>query len=96
MYRSSELMQNKARVSVELLKDSGEELHGYFFLGGQERVLDLLNGPSTYLPFQLTNGNIHILNKSVIVRIIPHDEDRMAETNSNANEVHLGPVRPTA
>ncbi len=77
MYRPAELMKEKTKVPVDLLKMDGTHLEGYVFAGSQERVLDLMNGHDPFLPVELSDGQFSIMNKSVIQSITPSDRERM-------------------
>lgn len=60
--------KTKATVTVKL--NDGEMFDGHFFLSGDERVTDLLNGEKQYLPFETMNGMIFVINKVMISRVI--------------------------
>lgn len=68
--------KTKATVSVKL--NDGEMFDGHFFVSGDERVTDLLNGEKQYLPFEALNGFIYVINKASITRVIAK-ERRSAE-----------------
>ena len=77
MYRTTDVMTAKTKVSVDLLKMDGTRVEGYVFAGSQERILDLMNGREPFIPIELSDGQFSIMNKSVIQSITPSDRDRM-------------------
>ncbi len=80
MYRTSEVIQQKEKVPVLLRQDSGEELSGYMFVSGQDRVLDIMNSDTPFIPFQTDQGYLFIIRKSQVVRVEPRDDDRMGNS----------------
>ncbi len=63
----------KAAVDVELVLVDGSQLSGNVFLGKGERVSDLLNAPTLFLPFRMENGEFLLLSKSSIAMCKPLD-----------------------
>ena len=80
MYRKAEDIQAKEKVAVLLRQDNGEVLKGYMFAGGQDRILDVMNGESPFIPFETDQGHLFILRKSQVVRVEPRDDERMGNT----------------
>jgi hypothetical protein len=68
---SKKIPKSKATVTLKLT--DGEMFEGHFFLSGDERVTDLLNGKAQYLPFETLNGAIFVINKVMIARVIARE-----------------------
>jgi len=68
---SRKVQKNKATVQVKL--SDGEMFEGHFFVAEGQRVTDLLNGDMQFLPFENLNGNVFVIRKDTIVRIIAKD-----------------------
>lgn len=77
MHRSADVIRTKDRIRVYLLKDDGEDVEGYMFAGGQERILDVMNRQEPFIPFELIDGEILIINKKEIASVKPLDKERM-------------------
>ena len=88
MHRSSDVIRPKSKVAVELQKDDGEIIEGYVYVGGQERILDLLNNHERFIPVELSEGRMVLINKNAIVYVAPFDEERMAKS------IQLAPMEP--
>ena len=67
--------QSKRRSPILVVTKDDEVFEGHFFVGGTERISDLLNAESAFVPFQLLDGTIHLLARSVITRVVPREED---------------------
>lgn len=63
---------------------------GYLFAGGQERILDLMNRQDLFVPFELADGDILILNKTEIASIKPFDRERMNGVDGHSAPAYLG------
>lgn len=59
----------KIKVEVELTTVDDRKLRGNLHLAGDQRVSDLMNLDNTFVPFATSEGEILILNKSVIASI---------------------------
>lgn len=88
MHRSSDIIRPKSKVAVELQKDDGEIIEGYVYVGGQERILDLLNNHERFIPVELSEGRMVLINKNAIVFVAPFDEERMSKS------IRLPPTEP--
>lgn len=77
MIRSAELMKAKEKVAVELRMSDGSDVVGFMFATTSERVLDVMNGPMPYIPFECENGELMIVSKATIVRVRPKDNEHM-------------------
>ncbi len=91
MHRSSDIIRPKSKVPVELHRDDGTVLEGYVYVGGQERILDLLNNHERFIPFELPDGRILMVNKNAIVLVAPNDADRMKKA---ATAIPIDTARP--
>ncbi len=80
MHRPSDVIRTKTKIRVELQTTDGAVLDGFVFLGGQERVLDLLNNKGTFLPFQLSDGRFVMINRQAVSNVWPDDAEWMGDT----------------
>jgi hypothetical protein len=64
----------KYKVSVVLEMAAGKTYEGNFFISGDQRIKDLLNGDETFLPLETEGGDIYLINRSSISEVVPrHD-----------------------
>lgn len=63
----------KKKTAVSVVTMEGETLEGYLFVTGPQRITDLLNGASDFIPFETQDASIFILNRTSISRVIPHE-----------------------
>jgi hypothetical protein len=92
MHRSADVMRNKDRIRVYLIKDDGENVEGFLFAGGQERILDVMNRQEPFVPFELNDGEILILNKKEIASVRPFDAERMNGGHGETAPAYLGAI----
>jgi len=64
----------KRKIAVTVVACDGEIFDGHFFISGDQRIKDLLNGDSQFVPFETLGGAIHILNRDAIARVIERQE----------------------
>ena len=55
-------------------------MDGYVFVGGQERVLDLLNNSDPFMPFEHEDGRFVMINKQAIAYAWPEDGQWMGDS----------------
>jgi len=55
-------------------------MDGYVFVGGQERVLDLLNNKDPFMPFEHEDGRFVMINKQAIAYAWPEDGQWMGDS----------------
>ena len=77
MHRPKEIISHKETVVVRF-KFRDSNFTGTLFVGGQERVLDLLNGPGRFLPIQI-ESKVNMFNKDFIEWMVPDDVQRMGD-----------------
>lgn len=75
MYRAREDILHKEQINVVLYM-ANITMKGTIYVGGYERVSDLLNGPHSFLPLEV-DGAMRMVSKSSIDWIEPEDADRM-------------------
>ncbi len=63
------------QIRVELTLNGGPSFYAYLFVHNLERVNDILNDPRKFLPFQDETGQVRLVNKAMIVTVIPSDEE---------------------
>ena len=88
MHRGSDVIRQKTKIRVQLQKDDGSAMEGFVFVGGQERVLDLLNNKEPFLPFQHEDGRFVMINKQAIAYAWPDDSQWMG------NAFEAAPISP--
>lgn len=59
-------------------------MDGYVFVGGQERVLDLLNSKDPFMPFEHEDGRLVMINKQAIAYAWPDDKQWMDDSYTPA------------
>ncbi len=65
----------KITVDVELTLYEGTTQLGQVFINANQRVLDMLNEPSPFFPFRVSQtGQITLLSKSSVVAVRPLDQ----------------------
>lgn len=77
MHRPKEIIRHKETVIVRF-KFADSQFTGTLFVGGQERVLDLLNSQDQFIPIQIEN-NLNMFNKNFIEWMVPDDVQRMGD-----------------
>lgn len=63
----------KVRVRADLVLQGGKSINGLVFVEATSRIQDLLNAPEPFFPFVDEGGIVHLINKSAVVQITPHD-----------------------
>ncbi len=63
------------RIKVQVLLSSGSSLNVTMFVGQMDRVNDLLNDGRNFIPFEDVSGQLRLLNKAMIVTVIPLDQE---------------------
>lgn len=75
MYYASQYTRTKKnKVPVSVVTMDGEIFDGSFFVTGDQRVKDLLNGNDLFLPFETLGGALYLVNRTAISRVIPRKE----------------------
>ena len=77
MYRTSEVIKPKTKVAVELRRSDGSVLEGHVHVAGAERILDVLNSDTPFLPIEVASGKVLLVNKNSILVVEPFDEEWM-------------------
>jgi hypothetical protein len=77
MHRPKEVFRSKEQVSIRVVTTT-EIFDGVVFPGGQERILDLLNGPDQFIPVEIV-GRMRMVNKNMIMWVFPEDTQRMTD-----------------
>ncbi len=80
MHRSSDVIKHKVKIAIELQKTDGTAMEGHVFLGGTERVLDLMNHKDLFLPVSMNGSKVLLINKYSISQIRPYDGEWMDDT----------------
>jgi hypothetical protein len=63
----------KVRVRADLVLQGGSGMSGQVFVEATSRIQDLLNAPEPFFPFVDETGIVHLINKTSVVQITPHD-----------------------
>ena len=72
-YAHTQAEVEKRKSAVSLFTTAGEAFEGHFFVSGRERISDVLNRRSRFVPFQDLDGVVHIFSRRVIVRVVPQE-----------------------
>ncbi len=67
--RFNDHVNPKVEVGVELTTVDDRRFRGKLYLAGHQRVSDLMNLHNPFVPFVTSDGNLLILNKSIIACI---------------------------
>ena len=78
--------QKTDKIAVQLLLSSGGSLNVKLFVGEMLRVIDLLNDGRKFIPFEDVSGQLRLLNKAMIVTVIPLDEEPESRLEHGASE----------
>ena len=73
-YASTHIRTPKRKVPCTLVTMDGETLEGSFFLSGDQRIKDMLNGDNEFVAFEALSGAISLLNRNSIGRVTPREE----------------------
>ncbi len=76
------------KVEVELGLSDGTTLTGHLFISPTERILETLNDPRAFLPFEGSDVRVRVLSKSIITSI------KMIETSITLIEPELEKAQP--
>ncbi len=78
--------QETDKISVEVLLTTGISLRVNLFVNEMQRVNDLLNDGRNFIPFEDVSGQLRLLNKAMIVTVIPSDEENESRRERGAAE----------
>ncbi len=70
MFAATHVTQ-KTRTEVELTFADGRLLAGVLFTHAAERVIDIVNDDRAFIPFEDADGQLTVINKSMIAHIRP-------------------------
>lgn len=84
--------QETEKIAVELLLTSGNSIRVKLFVSGMQRVNDLLNDGRGFIPFEDISGQLRLVNKAMIVTVIPLDQD--TETKAEEEAAQQQPPPP--
>ena len=65
--------RKKSQVEVELYLDDGSHYFGKFGVGQSERLSDMMNDDRNFLPFETSEGQIVMIRKTVISKVLQLD-----------------------
>jgi len=63
----------KVRVHADVSLQNGTQFRGQVFIEATTRIQDLMNSPEPFFPFVDETGTVHLINKSSVVQLTPHD-----------------------
>ncbi len=72
-YANSHISTPKKKVPCSFVTTDGETLEGSFFLSGDQRIKDMLNGDNEFVAFETMSGAIYLLNRNSIARVTPRE-----------------------
>ncbi len=64
----------KIKVEIEVYLDDGEKYLASLSVIRGQRISDLMNDDRQFLPIELSGGNVIILRKAVISRVVQLDQ----------------------
>lgn len=67
--------RKKSQVEVELYLDDGSHYLGKFGIGQSERLSDMMNDDRDFLPFETFEGQVVMIRKTVISKVVQLDPD---------------------
>ncbi len=70
MFTATHVTQ-KTKTEVELTLTDGSVLAGVLFMHADQRVLDIVNDDRAFIPFEDADGQLTVINKSMIAHIRP-------------------------
>lgn len=73
----NDLVRKTNKIVVELMLTEGNSVRASLFVPDLERVTDLLNDPRRFIPYEDISGQVRVVNKSMIVSVIPLDENNI-------------------
>lgn len=65
MFKSDEFVERQ-KTEVDLTLIDGTALRGNLFITQRQRLVDVMNDPRAYIPIELEDGSIKLVNKAVI------------------------------
>ena len=74
MFEKDEFV-SRIKIEVDLVLMDGTTLRGSLFAKQRDRLVDIMNDPRTYIPIELEDGTIKVVNKAVISTITPLQQD---------------------
>ena len=63
----------KKKMAASVVMNDGDMFDGHFFISGDERLKDVLNGNDDFLPFETLGGSIYLLDRKRIARAAPRN-----------------------
>ncbi|MDP6707434.1 MAG: tetratricopeptide repeat protein [Alphaproteobacteria bacterium] len=80
-YAQSTFKLNKKKSAVSVITVDGAVFEGHFYVGGLERISDMLNRRREFIPFDTVDGATHIFNRHGIARVVPREDRDGASDN---------------
>lgn len=77
-YANNQIRLPKRKVAVSMMTGAGEVLDGNVFAFGDQRVSDLLRTDDHFVSFETKGGEIYLLNRAAIVRVVPREDESEA------------------
>jgi len=65
---------SKIKVEIQVHLDDGNQFLGMLFVSQGQRISDLMNDSRQFIPVEMSGGNVVILRKEVISRLVPLDQ----------------------
>ena len=63
----------KVRVRADVSLQNVTQFRGQVFIEATTRIQDLINSPEPFFPFVDETGTVHLINKTSVVQLTPHD-----------------------
>lgn len=74
MFKNEEFV-SRVKVEVDLALIDGTTLRGSLFVKQRQRPVDIMNDSRAYIPVELEDGTIKVVNKTVISTLTPLQQD---------------------
>jgi hypothetical protein len=85
-YASTRIRTSKKKVPCTLVTTDGERYQGSFFCSGDQRIKDLLNDDKQFVAFEATGGEIYLINRNCVARVMPNTEKKVVMHNAAGSE----------
>jgi len=66
---------SRVKVGVELVLTDGTTVQGSLFARQKQRLVEIMNDPRGYIPIELEDGQVKVINKAVISTVTPIQQD---------------------
>ncbi len=97
MFKHDEFV-SRGKVEVDLALMDGTTLRGSLFATQRQRLVDMMNDPRAFIPIELEDGTVKVVNKAAIssITLLQQDmeEDRKEQTEKWQGTFAKGGMEP--